>query len=100
MIIKIKIVVSVAMKEKQVYFCHSSMFQSMVSSHLRQRLQQNVEQRSSVDINDVEMQQMLNDERVALFMQNEEFMRELQHNPEFSAALERGRSCSYLKLNF
>ena len=62
----------------------------MVSSHLEQRLRQNVEQRSNVDKDDVEMQQMLNDERIALYMQNEEFMRELQHNPEFSAALEHG----------
>ncbi|XP_072047166.1 uncharacterized protein [Amphiura filiformis] len=51
-------------------------------------IRRNVQQRSSVDKDDVEMQQMLNDERVALFMQNEEFMRELQHNPEFSEALE------------
>lgn len=36
------------------------------------------------------LKQYLEDERIALFLQNEEFMRELQRNREFLVALERG----------
>jgi hypothetical protein len=36
------------------------------------------------------LKQYLGDERIALFLQNEEFMRELQRNREFLIALERG----------
>ncbi|KAL2095358.1 hypothetical protein ACEWY4_010077 [Coilia grayii] len=36
------------------------------------------------------LRQYLEDERVALFLQNEEFMRELQRNRDFLIALERG----------
>ncbi|XP_038075473.1 CUE domain-containing protein 1-like isoform X2 [Patiria miniata] len=63
--------------------------QPMVSIKLQERMARNVQQQSSVDANDVEMQQMLEDERFALTLQNEEFLRELQHNPEFIAALDR-----------
>ncbi|XP_040280159.1 CUE domain-containing protein 1 [Bufo bufo] len=38
-----------------------------------------------------QLKQYLQDERVALFLQNEEFMRELQRNREFLLALERDR---------
>lgn len=34
--------------------------------------------------------QYLEDERIALFLQNEEFMKELQRNRDFLLALERG----------
>lgn len=37
------------------------------------------------------LKQYLEDERIALFLQNEEFMRELQRNREFLIALERDR---------
>ncbi|XP_014676374.1 PREDICTED: actin cytoskeleton-regulatory complex protein PAN1-like [Priapulus caudatus] len=49
---------------------------------------------------DLEMQQMLEDERVALMMQNQEFLRELRRNEEFmnqlegSTAADSGRSRS------
>ncbi len=39
---------------------------------------------------DKKIKQYLEDERIALFLQNEEFMRELQRNHEFLIALERG----------
>lgn len=39
---------------------------------------------------DKKLKQYLEDERIALFLQNEEFMRELQRNREFLMALERG----------
>jgi len=39
---------------------------------------------------DIKLKQYLEDERIALFLQNEEFMRELQRNREFLIALERG----------
>ncbi|KAL0174624.1 hypothetical protein M9458_030592, partial [Cirrhinus mrigala] len=35
------------------------------------------------------LKQYLEDERIALFLQNEEFMKELQRNREFLIALER-----------
>lgn len=41
---------------------------------------------------DKKLKQYLEDERIALFLQNEEFMRELQRNREFLIALERGMS--------
>lgn len=41
---------------------------------------------------DTKLKQYLEDERIALFLQNEEFMRELQRNREFLIALERGMS--------
>ncbi|MGH0190014.1 UNVERIFIED_CONTAM: hypothetical protein FKN15_041406, partial [Acipenser sinensis] len=37
------------------------------------------------------LKQYLDDERIALFLQNEEFMRELQRNREFLLALEKDR---------
>uniref|UniRef100_A0A8K9VFD9 CUE domain containing 1a n=1 Tax=Oncorhynchus mykiss TaxID=8022 RepID=A0A8K9VFD9_ONCMY len=40
------------------------------------------------------LKQYLEDERIALFLQNEEFMRELQRNREFLIALERGDNCA------
>ncbi|XP_035810336.1 CUE domain-containing protein 1b isoform X1 [Amphiprion ocellaris] len=40
---------------------------------------------------DKKLKQYLEDERIALFLQNEEFMRELQRNREFLIALERDR---------
>uniref|UniRef100_A0A4W4F0R2 CUE domain-containing protein n=1 Tax=Electrophorus electricus TaxID=8005 RepID=A0A4W4F0R2_ELEEL len=39
---------------------------------------------------DRKLRQYLEDERIALFLQNEEFMRELQRNRDFLLALERG----------
>lgn len=42
---------------------------------------------------DKKLKQYLEDERIALFLQNEEFMRELQRNREFLIALERGMAC-------
>ncbi|XP_042560443.1 CUE domain-containing protein 1-like isoform X2 [Clupea harengus] len=46
------------------------------------------------DDEDRRLRQYLEDERVALFLQNEEFMRELQRNRDFLIALERGDSCA------
>uniref|UniRef100_A0A4W5KEH1 CUE domain containing 1a n=1 Tax=Hucho hucho TaxID=62062 RepID=A0A4W5KEH1_9TELE len=40
------------------------------------------------------LKQYLEDERIALFLQNKEFMRELQRNREFLIALERGDNCA------
>lgn len=45
---------------------------------------------------DKKLKQYLEDERIALFLQNEEFMRELQRNREFLIALERGMKCCTL----
>ncbi|TRY54110.1 hypothetical protein DNTS_031160 [Danionella cerebrum] len=43
---------------------------------------------------DRKLKQYLEDERIALFLQNEEFMKELQRNREFLIALERVESCT------
>ncbi|XP_066507029.1 CUE domain-containing protein 1a isoform X2 [Hoplias malabaricus] len=43
---------------------------------------------------DRKLKQYLEDERIALFLQNEEFMRELQRNRDFLIALERGDQCA------
>uniref|UniRef100_A0A3B1KEK1 CUE domain containing 1a n=1 Tax=Astyanax mexicanus TaxID=7994 RepID=A0A3B1KEK1_ASTMX len=43
---------------------------------------------------DRKLKQYLEDERIALFLQNEEFMRELQRNRDFLIALERGDHCA------
>ncbi|XP_069766309.1 CUE domain-containing protein 1b [Narcine bancroftii] len=48
------------------------------------------ESRSSAD-QERKMKQYLEDERIALFLQNEEFMKELQRNREFLLALEKDR---------
>lgn len=45
------------------------------------------------------LKQYLEDERIALFLQNEEFMKELQRNREFLIALERGRKTLAHTLN-
>lgn len=43
------------------------------------------------------LKQYLEDERIALFLQNEEFLKELKRNHEFLIALERGiTSCCQL----
>lgn len=42
---------------------------------------------------DSRWKQYLEDERIALFLQNEEFMKELQRNRDFLLALERGSHC-------
>ncbi|KAM4699880.1 CUE domain-containing protein 1 isoform 1-T2 [Discoglossus pictus] len=47
-------------------------------------------QQSAID-QERKLKQYLEDERIALFLQNEEFMRELQRNREFLLALERDR---------
>ncbi|XP_033118925.1 CUE domain-containing protein 1-like isoform X2 [Anneissia japonica] len=64
----------------------------LISSTLRQRLAQNKERQNTTDKDDVEALQMLEDERVALSLQNQEFLQELQRNPEFLSALEKDYS--------
>jgi hypothetical protein len=60
----------------------------LASERLAARLAENERQRNATD--DPEVAQVLEDERMALFLQNEEFMRELRADPEFMAALEKG----------
>ena len=68
------------------------------SALLQQRMQENERQRSqlSSNLNDVETAQFLEDERIAIFLQNEEFVAELRRNKEFMSALHydamKGRS--------
>ncbi|XP_070571790.1 CUE domain-containing protein 1-like isoform X2 [Ptychodera flava] len=63
--------------------------QSMATPQLQKQLEQNRQQRSEIDKDDVEMKQRLDDEELAIMLQNEEFLRELQTSPEFIASLER-----------
>ena len=48
-----------------------------------------------------ELKQFLEDERLAIFLQNEEFMRELRHNKDFMMSLEQGISSliTYVQTN-
>ncbi|KAF2363409.1 hypothetical protein FHG87_005840 [Trinorchestia longiramus] len=57
--------------------------------HLTQRLSENAQARQAVGGSDAELAQYLADERVALFLQNDEFMHELRANRDFMAALQR-----------
>ncbi|CAG0898911.1 unnamed protein product [Darwinula stevensoni] len=58
----------------------------LAGNQLKERLAENERQRgATTDPSEV---QLLNDERLAIFLQNEEFMRELSSNREFLEALE------------
>ncbi|XP_076340403.1 CUE domain-containing protein 1-like [Tachypleus tridentatus] len=60
------------------------------SSVLQQRMEENERQRQiSHSAEDFGLSQYLEDERIAIFLQNEEFMQELRHNKEFMSTLER-----------
>ncbi|XP_013784405.1 CUE domain-containing protein 1-like isoform X2 [Limulus polyphemus] len=60
------------------------------SSVLQQRMEENERQRQiSHSTEDPGLSQYLEDERIAIFLQNEEFMQELRHNKEFMSTLER-----------
>lgn len=57
---------------------------------LSERLSENALARQAVGESDVELAQYLKDERIALFLQNDEFISELRSNQEFMSALQRG----------
>ncbi|XP_042907201.1 CUE domain-containing protein 1 [Parasteatoda tepidariorum] len=60
------------------------------STVLQQRMEENERKRNdSTSANDPELTQYLEDERIALFLQNEEFFQELKDNKEFLSTLER-----------
>ncbi|XP_077995760.1 CUE domain-containing protein 1-like isoform X2 [Glandiceps talaboti] len=65
---------------------------SMVTAQLQKQLEINRQQCSEIDQDDLELKQQLADEKLAIMLQNEEFMRELQANPEFLSSLERDQS--------
>lgn len=61
------------------------------SAILQKRMQENERQRrNTIGAEDPELAQYLEDERIALFLQNEEFVRELMGNKEFMSTLEKG----------
>lgn len=69
-------------------FCHT-LVQSSQSCH--QTVPGEGSQRSQGSLDqERKWKQYLEDERIALFLQNEEFMKELQRNRDFLLALERG----------
>ncbi|XP_035229235.1 CUE domain-containing protein 1-like, partial [Stegodyphus dumicola] len=71
-------------------------FMSVLSSAiLQKRMQENERQRrNTIGAEDPELAQYLEDERIALFLQNEEFVRELMGNKEFMSTLEKDTACS------
>lgn len=63
---------------------------------LSQRLNENALAREAVGESDAELAQYLKDERIALFLQNDEFMNELRTNREFMTALQEGEMMPWL----
>jgi hypothetical protein len=58
---------------------------------LQQRFAENQQRRGALDsLGDPELDRYLEDERIALFLQNEEFMAELRWNKDFLSTLEKG----------
>ena len=51
-------------------------------------MEENERRRQAQVSSDPELSQYLEDERVAIFLQNEEFVQELRHNKEFMSTLE------------
>jgi len=41
-------------------------------------------------MDDIELERFLEDEKLAMVLQNEEFIRELRHNRDFMSSLEKG----------
>ncbi|RXG70664.1 CUE domain-containing protein 1 [Armadillidium vulgare] len=56
---------------------------------LSERLSENALAREAVGESDLELAQYLKDERIALFLQNDEFISELRSNKDFMTALQR-----------
>lgn len=54
---------------------------------LRKKMEENERQRLTSNIDDKEIAQYLEDERIALMLQNQEFVEELRRNKEFMSAL-------------
>lgn len=73
----------------------------MSSTILQQRIEENERKRhDNTTTNDPELTQYLEDERIALFLQNEEFFQELKDNKEFLSTLERGTALFFFILYF
>lgn len=67
---------------------------------LQQRFLDNQQRRGALDsLGDPELDRYLEDERIALFLQNEEFMAELRWNKDFLSTLERGTHFTKLLWN-
>ncbi|GFU44878.1 CUE domain-containing protein 1 [Nephila pilipes] len=65
-------------------------FMTLSTVMLQKRMQENERQRrNTIGAEDPELARYLEDERIALFLQNEEFVRELMGNKEFLSTLEK-----------
>ena len=65
----------------------------VISPYLRHKMAENERRLQEVDVNnDPDVLQMLKDERLALILQNEEFLNELRNDKDFMKVLERGNS--------
>ncbi|GIY97712.1 CUE domain-containing protein 1 [Caerostris extrusa] len=65
-------------------------FMTLSTAMLQKRMQENERQRrNTIGAEDPELARYLEDERIALFLQNEEFVRELMGNQEFLSTLEK-----------
>lgn len=62
----------------------------LCSRVIQQKILENRRQRKLGNCDDPELTRYLEDERIALFLQNEEFMNELRSNKDFLTTLERG----------
>ena len=77
---------------KSNYFvCFLQKVTILSSTILQQRMEENERKRqNNTSVSDPELVQYLEDERIALFLQNKEFFQELKDNKEFLSTLERG----------
>ncbi|CAL1271315.1 unnamed protein product [Larinioides sclopetarius] len=70
-------------------------FMTLSTAILQKRMQENERQRrNTIGAEDPELTRYLEDERIALFLQNEEFVRELMGNKEFLSTLEKDSASS------
>lgn len=61
-------------------------------------MQENERQRLLEGSDDPELLRYLEDERIALLLQNEEFVTELKRNKDFMSTLERGMFCIMINM--
>lgn len=61
----------------------------VISPYLRHKMAENERRLQDADL-DPELMQMLRDERLALVLQNEEFLAELRNDKDFLRVLEKG----------
>lgn len=84
----------ISMPNGRIMKAETNMTTELWSEVLQQKMEENRRQRKMRHPEDPELTQYLEDERIALFLQNEEFMKELRSNKDFLTTLERDESDS------